>query len=38
MSNYAQILHALKRPGIDVISWDTRVVDIDWVVRASMRV
>jgi hypothetical protein len=30
MSNYARISHALKRPGIDVISWDTPVSDIDW--------
>ena len=30
MSNYARIAHALKRPGIDVISWDTPVLDIDW--------
>jgi hypothetical protein len=30
MSDYARIAHALKRPGIDVISWDTPVRDIDW--------
>jgi hypothetical protein len=30
MSNYAKIAQALKRPGIDVISWDTPVLDIDW--------
>ena len=30
MSNYARIAHALKRPGIDVISRDTPVSEIDW--------
>ena len=30
MSNYARIAHALKRPGVDVIPWDTPVLDIDW--------
>jgi hypothetical protein len=29
MSNYAGIAHALKRPGTDVISRDTPVLDID---------
>jgi hypothetical protein len=35
MSNYARIARALKRPGIEVISWDTPVLDIDWGGRST---
>ena len=28
--SYARIAHALKRPRVDVITWDMPVLDIDW--------